>query len=577
LLALRSIPVTHGAFIAPAADPTTSRGYLDRLCAELLTRQQCELPFGTQLEHLEQKLTERQPLLGAGPEEDLEAVLSEQRHFSASSASAGSLSSDPTSDSAPTKGIIADDVFQLATTMEGFRSFSVALSTLDLTTTAGQLAAVDAAFSCGSILTLRLLCYGEKTLARRHTALAALLPCLPILGEYFGRGLSTDPTTGARPDRLLTYSLASTTGGNDALLRALLAGKFLGHNWYHDVGGVYHFKQQKFGTLYGSVKPEDYWCIPKCVTDFCEHMHLLLVLMGWPNTVEQGFTFKTWGAFYTAHLEQCTRLSNLDEQYRWMEHAHEQFERFLTIASFTVQSVATMPRPTEGVHGALAANDCAPAEAMRRKQANLETYTTHRDEWHWMGAASVARVDPEKLPRLSDKSGKSRGGAKANARETARAKREGEPRDASRKTSSGGDKPQDKTARWLTSKTGQDPQLLCSGRVWAIGQLAKAFNTTVDAKCWEVLCSGKSNPLRDCPCPDRAGHKSATDAAHVLERYERSAAVEQYSRASTPEDRAKGTGGKNSGRGGAARPKGGESKGKGHSAGGSHFRQPPAK
>eukprot|EP00966_Prymnesium_polylepis_P116691 2697116-Prymnesium_polylepis.1 len=120
-------------------------------------------------------------------------------------------------------------------------------------------------------------------------------------------------------------------------------------------------------------------------------MHILLVLSGWPDTVAQGFTFLTWGVFYVEHLKMCTRLSNLDEQYHWLEHAHEQFERFLVLVGHVIEAIATLPRPTENACGAVAASDCSPAEELRKKQANLETYTTHRDEWSWVGAASVSR------------------------------------------------------------------------------------------------------------------------------------------------------------------------------------------
>eukprot|EP00966_Prymnesium_polylepis_P072147 1675614-Prymnesium_polylepis.1 len=54
--------------------------------------------------------------------------------------------------------------------------------------------------------------------------------------------------------------------------------------------------------------------------------------------------------------------------------------------------------------------------------------------------------------------------------------------------------------------------------VWSIKPLAEKFGTTVNGKCWEKLLSRRQgeNVMRDCPCPHLAGHKSMTDAAHVL-------------------------------------------------------------
>eukprot|EP00966_Prymnesium_polylepis_P016570 382305-Prymnesium_polylepis.1 len=63
-----------------------------------------------------------------------------------------------------------------------------------------------------------------------------------------------------------------------------------------------------------------------------------------------------------------------------------------------------MARPGEGHQGAIASDDCEPAQALRKMQANLEVFVEHRDQWSWLSGAgsSGALVDPEKLPRLSE-------------------------------------------------------------------------------------------------------------------------------------------------------------------------------
>ena len=92
------------------ADSARARGFLDRLTAALLTRQERELPFSDQLPHLEQRLVDRQALLGVDPETDLAAILTEVQEFTAGQANAGADGPSPAAD-AP-RGTIGDEPFQ---------------------------------------------------------------------------------------------------------------------------------------------------------------------------------------------------------------------------------------------------------------------------------------------------------------------------------------------------------------------------------------------------------------------------------------------------------------------------------
>ena len=490
----------HARFIAAVVDPATARSYLDQLTAALLSTEQLRMPFADQLVELEKRLEDRQALLGIDVSTDLEAALSEERSFaSGSGTSADKGGEDPHT----AHGVIADEPFRLAAAMAGYRTCHLTLASLDLTSESAKLAAIDAGYSSKNTLVFRLLNFGERSLARRHAMLGALLPCRSALGDYFAQVLCLDPTTGQRPKRLQTYRFTGPTGTDDTLLKALLQGKLLGKNWYHSVGGVYHLKQQRFGTTHSLVDPADYLCRPKCTSDFCAHMHLLFVGMGWPAVAANGSTFVTWGEFYNNHIEQCTRLSNLDEQYGFLEHAVELFEVFLRLVGELVQAFASLLRPTEGQQGALAPFDCAPARELQKKQTSLNEYCEHRDEWNWRGGTSTPMaVDPECLPRLSNKGKTSKPSAKAaekrTRRETEKArsevqKKQAKQRQASRvaaaeegeESRSRGAPPGslDDTACWLSSKTTAKPLLLKSGQVWDIKGVAAKYGTTINAKC----------------------------------------------------------------------------------------------
>jgi hypothetical protein len=60
-----------------------------------------------------------------------------------------------------------------------------------------------------------------------------------------------------------------------------------------------------------------------------------------------------------------------------------------------------------------------------------------------------------------------------------------------------------------------EAELLISGWAWNIVSLVAAYDE--DGKCWPFTLSKKvhANRLAHCPCPSKAGHESATSAAHT--------------------------------------------------------------
>ena len=71
------------SFITPAADGTTTRGYLNRAAAQLLLSSELKLPFVDKMALLVSRLAERVHLLGADtPEDNLSALVDEERLLS---------------------------------------------------------------------------------------------------------------------------------------------------------------------------------------------------------------------------------------------------------------------------------------------------------------------------------------------------------------------------------------------------------------------------------------------------------------------------------------------------------------
>ena len=92
-----------------------------------------------------------------------------------------------------------------------------------------------------------------------------------------------------------------------------------------------------------------------------------------------------------------------------------------------------------------------------------------------------------------------------------------------------------KSALWLE----RNKSLLVSGRVWDVAKLATDYKVPVASKCWEYLLNGRTGENKSlvCPSPGRPGHGSPTDAAHVLEGFDRDSALDKYSVAATPVQR----------------------------------------
>ena len=534
------------------------------------------------------------------PDENLAALIAEERSFDNSVL----RSSDrQDGDSLPE---IAEEPFKQAIVgahSQAFRKFVADIEPIDISTEAGKRDALDLGWSCESHIVQRLLCFGEQKLARRHWALAKLNDCRTENKGHFTFALAVNPATGQVPARVQrSFSIVGPAEEHVLLLNSILRGKFVGRDWYNYATGVYALKSLASGGKYTAVHELDFWCRPQCVLDLCDYLHKLMVARGWPDAVSSGWTFKSWGDRYVKYLHRCLDLRTLDEQYAWLERGGDQMVAFLRAAEVTVYSSTVQSVPTEDPWGALAAVDCQPAKNLDAAEATLDSFVENADMFAWIGVGNSAQeIDPEKLPRLSDKAKPKPPGKVGLTKEEKKAKAAAEAakRAAQRESYADDDTAgvgippgsTKHTAFWLAPKKGTKPLLYVSGKVWDVAALCAKYGVHVDAKCFEVILCARSakNKMGNCPAHTSNGHKTASDAAHVLPGFDYDADAASLARDPTADERAKynaavaaavanGAKPAHGGRAkGAPSPDAGRGRGRGRGRGGApHFGQPAA-
>ena len=534
-------PGSHKVQHPSAHSCTSAYPQLDRLCSELLAEQQRTLPFVEQLKALEPLLADRRQLFQDNPEDTTATLLREQRAFITAKPS----SADGSDKSVPEGGHLSDDPLHKATMAKGFRSCELACAGLDLSTALGRRQALEFAFSSGSSLLVRLIIYGEKALSKRHPFLTSLMECRVALPEYYGYCLTIDKATGLTPKRVEIWTIAGKSNTDTALFSAWIKQHIVGFDYYHSEGGVYPLKTALDGTVFERIKTEDFWCRPLCVRAYCDWMHTMNLADGFPDTVTAGFTWKTWGDFYIAHLHRCTRLNNLDEQYSWLSDASEQFVSFQRYVQEHKKSLLTSPRLEENTFEAIAPDDVPPAKELRTAQDDQEEFLNHRDRWRWIGTARPSSIDPEKLPLLSAKKSTEKPPIKPPVKPPTRPPTKPPKRPGNKNKVPPGDDPSSQKkatlepgstanqAIWLKPLTHAKPSLYVSGRVWDVQAVAAHYKTTVAAKCWPTILNRRAvqNKLSNCPTYGKPGCTSITDARHVLANFDWDEAHLLFSRA----------------------------------------------
>ena len=559
----RRVPCLATNFLDNCHDSGRAYQLLTRL-KNILPRDQRDAPMVQIIELIESKLNEHRSFLtefvnrnDVSLEEIVEALLREVATVTSGGAPSTSASAAGASSSAsgePLHGALRDDAIQAALTAPQFRQCALAMAAVDLDTEEGRREAFDAAFSSGSALIVRLLSHGSAVLARRHPLLASLHEVRGELYAYFNYCQVVDKATGTVSSRARRWSWTEEDNSDDTQLALFLRQKYAAMDWVNAPLGALGWKSVFTGQTYKLVDPKDHYVILSVLKEVSRFGDRTFTAFGFPSDVPaaQGYSWKTFFAFYMEHLELATNLNSRTEQYNWLEKADKQCRAALRCMGNEVRRRLESASPVSVVFGALLPHDAAPIQALREQQQTLSKLADFREQFDWLRGEEATPVGVDELPLLSERRPPASGSRAArSARSPSRsrspspllssgrkkaavtfaggddsdddppakkAKREGGSRGKGK--AGGGDKRGDDgesqpSHMWLTPKK----LLFVSGKVWDIPATARSLKVAVGAKCWPVVLSRRTarNKMSECERRGQPGHRKLNDAAHVLD------------------------------------------------------------
>ena len=266
------------------------------------------------------------------------------------------------------------DAVEAAICSRAGQKFVSDFSVCDTTTAEGCLAAVATGFSRDCILTVRLLCHGDRNVARRCPELGGLLALRPYLPDYFTRCLTTDASTGRVPFHLLGWSL-SETSSRVRFFQQFLRQDFVLMDWA-GVGLELHNARHLLPT--SPLPVADHYCIPEVISMIIELGESLFLGMDIPTApalpagAQSGFTWRSWWTFFVGHLRfGANHLPSCASMLNWLDEAHAQALEALRLMSTLLHAQLTSTEPAAQCLGVLLPYDCQPAVVLRRGQQNI--------------------------------------------------------------------------------------------------------------------------------------------------------------------------------------------------------------
>ncbi|KAL3919017.1 MAG: hypothetical protein SGPRY_005786 [Prymnesium sp.] len=221
----------------------------------------------------------------------------------------------------------AGEALEAALSGAAFVRFRQVMLSTDLLTAAGRRKVFEAATEGDCILPIRLLLSGEAGLAKKDSALGALMLGLrPFLSEWFSR--------------VAVLDVIGACGRKTSFLDSFLKLDFHAMNWLgsHDLPGLYHFLSAKNNSLLASPHPADHFCVPLTVRALAEFGQSLFSGLGYPaqprpgpGASAAGYSWKTWWEFIATVLEHAAHLGSREAQLNWLDEVHEQAEAALLL------------------------------------------------------------------------------------------------------------------------------------------------------------------------------------------------------------------------------------------------------
>lgn len=455
------------------------------------------------------------------------------------------------------------DAIEDALTGAAFARFVSVLNANSPDTAPNRRLIFDAAMVPDCVLTVRILVFGEETLARRHAALSQLLQLRsPYLDEWFTACVTLKRQTNAATGAVTMVTPPFLQDWRYLNIKA--SGSFLGEflrlefgelDWYgaQDGGGLCGFLHKRDQRPYAPPHRLDRWINEKYMKELGPFGQNLFQGLGYPALPAPaapgspaGFSFLTWCAFISEHLTYIDKLDTVERQVVWLKEVAEQFNHALVLMGGTVRAdirVATDIRDKE--LNALMAYDALPAVILRSRITDFEADNVVLARHGRAVGGPQGKPPGEGLPRLS-----------------ALGKRPAASGPSARKTATlGGDDdalmfdalPEDEflggaevPRRPATTRQAQsywlkkNELIFVSGLVINVKKLAADHQIgRPDAKCWGVIFSQRpdANRLLECSGPRSAGaHKSLASAAHRLPNLDIEEARRTYGRRPTPQE-----------------------------------------
>ena len=421
---------------------------------------------------------------------------------------------------APAPDSLREDAIQAALLAPSFRQAVLDIAGIEDTTADGRRAVLDAAFSAGSVIITRLLAYGSSALAKRHPLLAKLLNLRSELSAYFSHChvVRADGTVSKLAEK---WSWTDLSGSDDSQMQLFLRQRYRQMNWIDAPHGVVGLLSVVNGSECDAVDTLDHFVVVPILEDLRDFGERTFTAFGVPPTVPsaRGYSWRSFMDFYIEHLKFAKRLASIDEQCDWLSKASESFREALNCMGAEVRRVVESDTPATAAFGAILPIDAKPVKDMLAAQASLEGLIEHREQWSWMRPAQSSTIRADELPKLS-RDPRLRAKSNAAGKRAMRSRSPTPPRSKKVSFHDSDASPEPATSPprlhfyWL-----QPMKLLfVSGRVWNVAALAKHLGVHVNAKCWTVALSRRTdaNRLLHCEKKGKSGHETVSSAAHVL-------------------------------------------------------------
>jgi hypothetical protein len=395
--------------------------------------------------------------------------------------------------------------------------FAVTVKHLDLSFHQGQLDLIEAAMLVHLPLLFRILAKSEQLIIRRSATFVTLAEYQHVLGAYFGRAFAIDCASNSVPIRAANFVIGA------AGVKSLISLDFT-FDMFNGPNGLLHLQQLIAGgsLKFTAINKLDFWCQIQYIDGFHNYFGRFLTSIGVPPTVppsDSGYTLATWCTAYKSALTIVITLPTEEEQYALLKQLHDIFISFLKCASSEISRVAYSSAPDTARFGSLMAPDAPPAIALDRLVKQYQKYNDHRELTEmFQRKAPTQTVSLLTYPdhsRLAAKHGD--GGSKSQS--GGRREHAGSDSGAARKR--GLDQPSSEPKAQTPGSASKEAvvlnkiELLISGWIWNTASLGEAFGEA--GKCWPFVLSKKMSDNRQahCPCHSKAGHESATSAAHT--------------------------------------------------------------